>query len=156
MLNQCFNPAFILSETFQGSDHLSLPKIWNHAFITSQLDYSNSLLSWKKLKKKIPLLSPAHQNLWLWLSNLASPHWLPLAFKLLLINYKALRGLGPSYLADPLVPYVHSSSLRSSDASLPVVPRSWFILKGDWAFVLQRLWNELSEEIRAANFLSSF
>ena len=92
---------------------------------------------------------------------LASLHWLPVAlrigFKILLITYKAQRGLAPSYLSDLLLPYVPSCFLRSSDALFLVVPRSRLIHKGDRAFSFRapRLWNNLPEEIRAAKSVLS-
>ena len=58
---------------------------------------------------------------------LASLHWLPITFrsdfKVLLLTYKALHGLSPSYL---IIPYSPSWSLRSSGdgLSLPKVKKS--------------------------------
>ncbi|KAJ8396523.1 hypothetical protein AAFF_G00018290, partial [Aldrovandia affinis] len=58
---------------------------------------------------------------------LASLHWLPINYrvdhKVLLLTYKVLHGLAPSYLTDLLHPYNPPRSLRSQDAGNLVVPR---------------------------------
>src|SRR4029434_10045736 len=50
---------------------------------------------------------------------LAALHWLPVTFridfKVLLLIYKALNGLGPSYIENSLVKYLPSRTLRSSN-----------------------------------------
>ncbi|TWW57467.1 hypothetical protein D4764_07G0001860 [Takifugu flavidus] len=58
---------------------------------------------------------------------LASLHWLPvkfrIIFKTLLLTYKVLRGLVPSYLEELVIPYQPNRPLRSQNAGLLVVPR---------------------------------
>ena len=53
---------------------------------------------------------------------LASLHWLPVKaradFKVLLLTYKALHGLAPTYLSDLVLPYIPTRTLRSQDAVL--------------------------------------
>ena len=44
-------------------------------------------------------------------------------FKVLLLNYKALHGLAPTYLSDLVLPYIPTRMLRSQDAGLLLVPR---------------------------------
>ena len=55
---------------------------------------------------------------------LASLHWLPVKarsdFKVLLLTYKALRGLAPTYLYDLVIP---TRTLQSQDAGLLTVLR---------------------------------
>ena len=54
-------------------------------------------------------------------------HWLPIEsrikFKILLITYKAIKGLTPSYIADLLVPYIPNRWLRIQEQGLLTVPR---------------------------------
>ena len=58
---------------------------------------------------------------------LAALHWLPVTFridfKVLLLTYKALNGLGPSCIANSLVNYLPSRTLRSSAAGLLEIHR---------------------------------
>ena len=58
---------------------------------------------------------------------LASLHWLPVKaradFKVLLLTYKALHGLAPTYLSDLVLPYIPTRTLWSQDAGLLIVPR---------------------------------
>ena len=93
---------------------------------------------------------------------LASLHWLPIKFriefKILLLTYKTLNGIGPSYLKELIVPYYQSRSLRSQHAGLLVIPRVSKSSMGGRAFSYQAplLWNNLPVEVRGADTLSIF
>ena len=60
---------------------------------------------------------------------LASLHWLPVNarsdFNVVLLIYKALRGLAPTYLSDLVLPYIPTYMLRSQDAGLLTVPSNF-------------------------------
>ena len=88
-------------------------------------------------------------------------HWLPVRerinFKLLLLTWKAINGLAPSYISNLLVPYKPVRALRSSDKHLLTVPRTSSTL-GDRAFSVAAptLWNSLPLDIRCCDSLQSF
>ena len=85
-------------------------------------------------------------------------HWLPvehrIVFKILLLVFKSLNNLAPSYISDLLTPYIPSRSLRPSNQSLLVVPRSIQKSYGDRAFAVAapRLWNALPISMRQPGF----
>ena len=90
-------------------------------------------------------------------------HWLPIQyriqFKLLLLIYKSLHGLGLSYLSDKLS-LRPNKGLRSDNQLLLNVPVSTLRLKfyGDRAFSVAgpTLWNALPKNIRLCATLAAF
>ena len=88
---------------------------------------------------------------------LASLHWLPITsrsdFKVLLLTYKALHGISPSYLKDVIIPYSPSRSLRSSGAGLLSLLKVKKKSAGQRAFAYWApfLWNRLPPVIREAD-----
>ncbi len=90
---------------------------------------------------------------------LRSLHWLPVTFridfKVLLLVYKSLNGLGPKYMADMLTEYKPNRPLRSlGQLEIPRVHTK----QGESAFsyYAARSWNQLPEEIRCAKTLATF
>ena len=89
-------------------------------------------------------------------------HWLPvksrIIYKILLLIYKALNGLAPSYLSELLDTYRPSRNLRSSGKLFLTTKKTNTVNYGDRAFSVcaPKLWNNLPLHIRQAKSLSSF
>ena len=142
-----------------------------HAFITSRLDSCNSLLiglpvsEVKKLQHiqntaaRLVVRAKRHSHITPILHQL---HWLAvedrIVFKVLLITFKALHGIIPSYISEMIVNYCPSRSLRSSSKMLLQIPKTSTSTYGQRAFsaVAPRLWNELPLHIRCADSVESF
>ena len=138
--------------------------------VISRLDYCNSLyfglpkIQILKLQcvqnraAKIIFRLPKSDHISLVLAEL---HWLPIEtriqFKMLLLVYKCLHGLAPSYLRSLLTDHKSVRALRSNSMSLLYVPRTKSCL-GARAFSASApvLWNELSANLKDADSVSSF
>ena len=145
-----------------------------HAYITSRLDYCNGLLHGlptNLVAKLQSILNAAARLVTVtktWKYEHITPvminlHWLPIQyriqFKLLLLIYKSLHGLAPSYLTDKLS-LRPNKGLRSGNQLLLIVPVSTLRLKfyGDRAFSVAgpTLWNALPKNIRLCATLAAF
>uniref|UniRef100_A0A3P9MP71 Reverse transcriptase domain-containing protein n=1 Tax=Oryzias latipes TaxID=8090 RepID=A0A3P9MP71_ORYLA len=142
-----------------------------HAFVTTRLDYCNSLYvgTPHSSLSRLQLVQNAAARLLTgtWKREhitpvLASLHWLPVhfrvRFKILLFVFKSLNGLAPPYLSELLHLHSPSRSLRSADQLLLDVPRTRRKLRGDRAFAVAgpRLWNALPMQVRQARSLNDF
>ena len=89
-------------------------------------------------------------------------HWLPVAyrirFKILLLTYKSIHGLAPSYLAELIEVHNPCRSLRSSRQTTLKVPRTRLKSYGDrsFSYCSSVLWNKLPAHIRSAPTIHSF
>ena len=142
-----------------------------HAFITSRLEYSNSLYlglpqsfisRLQIVKNAAARLLTGSKKLEHITPVLPSLRWLPaqqrIIFKNVLMVIKALNGQAPSYTSDLLHPHPAPRSLRSSNRGLHHIPRSRLKLKGDRAFAVAALrsWNQLPPDIRDAPSIYAF
>ena len=141
-LNQLRNLSKITKYLTQESRDIAV-----HVFITSKLVYRNSFLydcrkvQLKKLQycqntaarivtqtRKFDHITPVLFDL----------HWLPVSyrivFKILLLVFKSLNNLSPSYLADRLSHQSHSRPLRSASEQLLEQLRSFTKTYGHKAF----------------------
>jgi len=172
--NICLHASLVLRNIGRVRKYInqsSAERLVHPAFITSKLDYCNSLLyglpstEVQKLQriqntaarlvvkaKRTDHTSPILQQL----------HWLPvsesISFKILLLTYKIENGYAPFYIEDLVNHCVPSRSLRSTSQGLLTVPRSTTSTYGDQAFSIAapRLWNTLPLMIRNAQSVSAF
>ena len=142
-----------------------------HAFVSSKLDNSNSLLYGvpECVTKKLQLIqnnaarivtrSRKHEHVTPILKRL---HWLPIRyriqFKICLMAFKCLHGKAPTYLSDLLVPYEPARTLRSGSQCLLTERRPRLKKVGDRAFAAAapKLWNMLPEDLRKCQDLEAF
>ena len=144
-----------------------------HAFVTSRIDCCNSLLFGLSEAEitKLQRLQNAAARLVTRSSKydhvsqiLFKLHWLPvkqrIEFKILLLVYKSLTHLGPTYLSELLQPYTPARVLRSSSKNLLAHPKPspHTATYGQRAFVAAAptLWNNLHICVRNAKTVKQF
>ena len=124
-----------------------------HAFVTSRLDYCNSLLYWLP-KYQICKLQRVQNTAAGLITNtrkydrispvLYELHWLPvfyrIYFKILTITFKAIHGMSPSYISDLV-------SIRSCSA---------YSLRSNYTIVLERpMGRMLATQLGARSFYAA-
>ena len=107
-----------------------------HAFVSSRLDYCNSLLSGSSSKslRTLQLVQNATARVLTRTKKrdhispvVASLHWVlvksRIELKILLLTFKALNNMAPLYRKERIVPYQPTRALRSQNSGLLVVPK---------------------------------
>ena len=135
-----------------------------HAFVSSWLDYCNSLpyeLPQQNATARLMFEQPKFCHITPVLSQL---HWLPIKycieFKILLMTFKAIHGMVPDYIICKLLSQRKSTgySLRSSKKVVLEVPCSEILptLGGTaLCYAPPKLWNNLSSKISSIDSVKS-
>ena len=142
-----------------------------HAFVTSRLDYCNSLyynlpnVLISKLQRiqniaaRIVSRSQKYEHITPVLFNL---HWLPVRqwvqYKILLLTYKAILAQAPEYLCQLLTRKSTIRNLRSSSHIMLQTPKTRTKTYGDRSFAKAApdLWNKLPSHIQNCTDISTF
>ena len=141
-----------------------------HAFVVSRLDTCNPLLYNlpARLTNKLQLALNAAARVLTMTSKydhitpiLENLHWLPIAqriqYKILLLTWKILHKMAPTYMQELLQSYIPQRSLRSSSKSLLCVPKTR-VSYGNRAFSVAApvLWNALPLSLKSIDSLETF
>ena len=135
-----------------------------HAFVTTNLDYCNAILHGlpKALLNRLQLVQNRAARIVTFTKKyehktpiLIDLHWLVeyrITYKILLLVYKAINGLSPSYISN-----LFSFRTLCSNKLLQV-PRSKLKCYGDRRFSIAgpKLWNSIPASLRNADSLNSF
>ena len=142
-----------------------------HAFITSKVDYCNSLLYGQPKCVLQDLQRVLNCSARLIYSTSKFEHvtplilnllWLPveqrIIFKIALVTFKDLHDVAPSYITELIRPYKPGRTLRSSSRNLLAVPRFNLKTNGGRSFTVAAptIWNSLPLELRTCASLSTF
>jgi hypothetical protein len=160
------NLASIRNSLDEGSASIAA-----HAFITSKLDYGNSLLYGLPNTQihKLQLVQNATARVVAKLRKYdritavrKKLHWLPIRarieFKILLLTWKSRHKMAPKYLSDLLVENACTRDLRTDIQHKYIIPTTKNVTCGDRAFekAAPTLWNALPPRLQIIDKLECF
>ena len=132
-------------------------KILVQALVTSRLDYGNTLLQGllQVLIQRLQRIQNCAAHL---ITRSRKSEHITFRFKVNTFTYKVLNGLAPAYTSDIVQKHQTTRSLRSTEKSVLVVPVPRTATYGERCFSRHAaiLWNDLPENIKQLNTLSSF
>ena len=169
----CKKSYFQLHRLRQLSKYLDLKLLETliHSFVTSHLDYCNSLYFGlpDTLISKLQSIQNLSARL---LSNtskyahitpiLKQLHWLPvkqrILFKIAILTFKSLNGLSPLYISSFIEKYEPSRQLRSHNKNFIRKPKINSIRFGGRGFryAASLIWNDLDDSLRHENSYGLF
>ena len=142
-----------------------------HAFVSSWLDYCNSLLyglpastlnNLQLIQNHAAQVVTGAQKYDQITSVLCKLHWLPMSqciiFKLLTLTYQAVHGQASVYLCELAVRYRPGCTLRSADDPTRLAEPRTHSKYGDHSFAVAgpSLWDDLPRSMREAESVHSF
>ena len=138
------------------------------SFVTSRLDFSNSVLCAisQKLLRKLQSIQNSAARILMRCHRfdhitpvLRTLHWLPVSFrvrfKICVLVYKCLNNLAPKYLCDLIQLFLSQRNTRRNGQLFLVVPFTLSVPKS-FSTVAPRVWNDLPFSVRAAPSLETF
>ena len=173
MCRNAYGQLYRLSKVRKYMDRRSFECLI-HAFVTIRLDYCNAVLcgASQHLKRKLQRVQNTAARILVGnvkkydsiTPTLRELHWLPVEkridYKVLLLTFKCIHGLAPSYLCELLKDYTSNSAftLRAAHQSLLNVPftRSNFIQTHAFSHVAPRLFNQMPFTVRSSTSVDIF
>ena len=162
-------PHFLFFSNFPNKSNRWNFWIWLLKIVYPRLTFGK-ISGIRQMGRWPPILDPYRQPLLRTRSSehitpvLRQLHWLPIkqliAYKILLLTYKAMNGMAPKYIVDLLERFTPKSQLRSSsnNINLLVIQKSNLKSFRDTPFrvAAPRLWNVLPNRTRLIQYLNVF